>query len=483
MPVLPLAENEAKRGVGDLPGLPFRNMYVEPDPTNQVDGLVRLQRPGLELWQTVGSGPIHNVFRRVGLFGSDYFVHSGAEMYRVNSAGIASLVGTLASTRSQIANSGDKIIAVAGAFAYSYDGTTWRVINMPEGFPVQSVAFLAGFFVLSVLGGQRMYFMDSSESDPDPFSFFEAERLPDGIVSLGINGDELWAFGERGEQVYFPSGDADAPFQLIGGRAYENGCAARDTMVEVDNAIIWVSADYNVMLGQGVPQIISKPDIAEWLRTSLASSMRAWSFKLDQHQFYVVTAGAQSWCYDLATERWFRWSSYNRDDWRAHRGAELIAGDSASAKLYRLVPGRSNDDGEAMVREISGMVEVVGRPPRCDSVSLRAAVGHGSALQDPSGVVATGFWDDAAVWDDSAPWYDFPPISQVPRIEMRWSDDEGNLWTDWRAVTLGLQGQYRKPIVWRKLGLMRRPGRIFHWRSSDDVELRISHAHWNEAVS
>lgn len=483
MPVLALAGSEQKRQAGALPGLVVRNLYVEPDPTNTVDGLVRLQRPGLAPLTTVGTGPINSIYRLAGLFDGDYFVHSGAQMWRVNSAGSATLLGSLADSRAQIAASANKLIAVNGSFAYSYDGTTWRTVNMPDGQPVQSVAFLAGFFVLAVLGSQRVYYMEPGESDPDPLSFFEAERLPDPLVTAAVSGDELWLIGEQSEEVWVPSGDPDAPFDRVGGRAYENGCLARDTLVQVDNALIWVSRDANVMLAQGPPQIISKPDIAEWLRTSQPSTMRAWPFKLDQHLFVLLTAGAQTWCYDVSTERWARWSSYDSDAFRAHVGVDLVAGDAETNQLYLLTPGRSNDAGLPIVREIAAMIETVGAPVRCDSVSLRAAVGNSEALQEPSGVTATGFWNDGAPWDDSALWYDTTPVSQLPRVEMRWSDDEGNLWTDWRSVTLGLQGQYRRPVVWRKLGLLRRSLRIFQFRATDDVEFRISHAHWNEAVN
>ena len=483
MPVLALAGSEQKRQAGALPGLVARNIYMEPDPTNTVDGMVRLQRPGLSPWVNVGDGPINSVFRLSGLFGGDYFVHSGTQLWRVNSAGIVTFVGGLANSRAQMAASANKLIAVNGSFARSFDGTTWRVINMPDGQPVQSVAFLAGFFVFTVLGSQRVYYMEPGESDPDPLSFFEAERLPDPLVTAAVSGDELWLIGEQSEEVWVPSGDPDAPFDRVGGRAYENGCLARDTLVQVDNALIWVSRDANVILAQGQPRIISKPDIAEWLRNSPPATMRAWAFKLDQHLFILLTAGSETWCFDISTERWFRWSSYNSDAFRAHLGVDLVAGDAETNQLYRLTPGRSNDNGEPMVREIAGMIEVVGAPVRCDSVSLRAAVGNTTELRQPTGCTATGFWDDGAEWDDYDIWYDETPLLRLPRIELRWSDDEGNLWTDWRSVTLGLQGQYRRPVVWRKLGLLRRSLRIFQFRATDDVEFRISHAHWNEAVN
>lgn len=482
MPNLPLAGGEQRRLSGALPRFALRNFYVEPDPSNAVDGLARLQRPGLEDWLTVGNGPINAVFQQDGTFGGDWFVLSGVQLYRINSAGTATLIGNCAGERAQIAASADKLIIVNGGFAREYVGGGLRTIIMPDGLPVQSVQLLAGYFVLTVQGSQRVYYLEPGDSDPDPLSFFEAERLPDAIVTAAVNGDELWLLGVQSEEVWVPSGDADAPFERVGARAYENGCKARDSLVQADNALMWVSNDYNVMLAQGVPEIISEPDIAEWLRGVAPSTMRAWFFKLDGHLFYVLTAGTETWAFDLSTRVWSRFCNLNSDQWRAHLGAGLVAGDATTGAVYRLIPRRSNDAGVPFERLITGGLEVIGAPVRCDSVSMRVIVGTGN-LRTAGGVVGSGYWGDGQPWGDGFPWEDSAPGPNQATLELRWSGDEGRTWTDWRSINLGLEGQYNKPVVFRKLGLMRRPGRIFQFRATADREFRISHASFNEAVN
>jgi hypothetical protein len=295
--------------------------------------------------------------------------------------------------------------------------------------------------------------MEPGEDDPDALSFFEAERFPDPVVTLAVNGDELWLIGTESEEVWVAVGGVDAPFEPAGGRTYENGCLARDTLVQIDNALFYVARDGEVMLAQGVPQPISKPDVAESVRRADAVSLRAWAFRLDTHLFLVLTSNLATWVFDTVSQQWFNWLSWQTGNWRAHVGVGLVAGDSVSNALWRLVPGRSNDAGEPMERRIAAGVEVIGPPVRCNNVSVRVAVGNTTSL------------------------------TQAPRLELRWSDDEGNLWTDWRAVEVGKQGQYRQEAVFRRLGLLRRPGRIFEFRATDDAEFRISHAHWNEAIS
>lgn len=484
MPLLPLAGGERNRRAGVLPRFRLRNLFIEPDPSNTLDGVVRLQRPGLEAWLTVGSGPINAVFQQDGTFGGDWFVLSGAELYRINSAGTATLIGTAANERAQITATADRLLLVNGGFARSYDGATWQTVILPEGFLAQSVAYLAGFFVITCQGSGRVYFMAEGESDPDPLSFFEAERLPDAIITAAVNGDELWLIGVQSEEVWVPSGEATQPFERAPGRAYENGCLNRDTLVQVDNVLIYVGRDGNVVAAAGVPQPISEPDIAEAVRLAAPQSLRAWLFKLDMHIFYVMTSDRDTLVYDLSTKTWMRFASHNVDTWRAHLGSGLVAGDATTGALYRLIPGRSNDVGDAMDREVTGGIENVGAPVRCDSVALRLIVGNSSLGTGPATyVLGLGVWDDGLPWDDAGEWRDNPPVTRLASVEMRWSDDEGRLWTDWRSISLGLEGQYRQPVVFRKLGLIRRPGRLFQFRATDDVEFRISHATMNEAVN
>jgi hypothetical protein len=66
---------------------------------------------------------------------------------------------------------------------------------------------------------------------------------------------------------------------------------------------------------------------------------------------------------------------------------------------------------------------------------------------------------------------------------MRFSDDGGNLFSSWIDAKLGLQGQYNKNLVWRSLGIMRQPGRIFEFRCTDDTVFRASYCRANEDVA
>jgi hypothetical protein len=57
---------------------------------------------------------------------------------------------------------------------------------------------------------------------------------------------------------------------------------------------------------------------------------------------------------------------------------------------------------------------------------------------------------------------------------MRWSDDQGRTWTDWKEASSGFSGEYRKRVIFRRLGMVDAPGRLIEVRQTDDVLIRFS---------
>jgi hypothetical protein len=451
MPQLPLGPGEANRRLGRLPHLRVRNMMLERDSSNGVDRLAWLQRPGLVPFKSVGASAVDAIWQQDGTFNGDYLVISGSQLARVKPNGTTTYLGFVEPGRAQIVASGNRAIIVIGGVAYSTNGIVITTVNMPDSRPVSSVAFLDGYFFLAERDTQRVYFIEPGQDDPDGLAFFEAERKPDPLVSLGVLGDELWLIGGESEEVWAPSGDPDAPVTRLSARAYQNGCVARDTLVDLNGTLGWVSSDFEVLLSRGTPEAVSTPAIVEALRGSDPTTFRAWTYQQDSHLFYILTTNTVTLAYDLATQVWAVFSSEGGDTWRAHLGSGNIAGDSESGMLWRVDPNVSTDDGAVITREITGGLEVVGRPERINNIAMRAAVG----------------WTQSTVAD--------------PGVEMTWSDDEGATWKAWQRRSLGRMGDFRTPVIWRKLGMMQRPGRLFRFRVTDDVILRISHVTYNEA--
>lgn len=69
------------------------------------------------------------------------------------------------------------------------------------------------------------------------------------------------------------------------------------------------------------------------------------------------------------------------------------------------------------------------------------------------------------------------PSGRDPIINLRWSDDGGHTWSNEYPAGIGKAGQYKKRVIWRRLGRTR--GRIYEINGADPVPYRIVDAYLN----
>jgi len=58
-----------------------------------------------------------------------------------------------------------------------------------------------------------------------------------------------------------------------------------------------------------------------------------------------------------------------------------------------------------------------------------------------------------------------------PTMSLRWSDDAGHSWSNWRSCTIGKIGQYKAMARWDMLGVAR--NRVWEIRVTDPVKVVI----------
>ena len=68
----------------------------------------------------------------------------------------------------------------------------------------------------------------------------------------------------------------------------------------------------------------------------------------------------------------------------------------------------------------------------------------------------------------------------TPVVEMRMSRNAGKTWGNWRARSLGAQGEYRKKVQWEGCGMHGQPGIFGEVRVTDPVPFRVSDLRMNE---
>jgi len=198
--------------------------------------------------------------------------------------------------------------------------------------------------------------------------------------------------------------------------------------------------------------------------------LRAWTFSMDGHDFYVVRLGEEATLvYDLTTGQWMKWTTPSRETWRAAVGmnwtgmgrktvsletagsapaeSQVVAGDDTFGMLWTLAPTQGYDVSPYDNSQQNRFPRViVGGVP----LSARDAKPLGAAYLTAS--------------------FGSPQVSGAD-ILLRTSDDFGKTWTSHGTVTVE-PGNYSQEFVWRSLGLMRAPGRMFEI-SDDGATVRI----------
>lgn len=453
--LIPLGTGDWESSVEDIRRIRLHNMYMTEDPRSP-DGFCRVSRPTLTPFITIGSGPIYGIWQEAGAIGGVWLVVSGQELYKFEHPSTVTLIDDLPGEGfCQFAATTDRVLIIRDGILYTTDGDTLGTVSTPDDVLIGGLASIDNFFIMSVLNSQRFYWLEPGQTDIDALNFASAERLPDPIESVAVAADEIYFIGRLGPEVWTVTGDADIPFQRITGRVYNEGCASGDTVVTTTvkgiPALIWVTDVRTVVLAQGVPSTISNKSIEELLKK--ATTLRAWSFRYNRHSFYVLTYDQQTLVYDIDYDRWLRWDSYLMDNWRAHLGiqenASVYSGDSVTNQIWILDEGVS-DDGAPVIRELSGSIDCTGTPFQCNKITIRVNAG----------------------W---SPSYDLEPL-----LSLRWSDDQGVTWSQYRTISLGNAGHYDKVTWIRSLGLIRIPGRTYEFRFSDPARFRLDYATINE---
>lgn len=455
MPAVPFVPSAYDRGAFGLPVARLQNLYVEKTGAGPTE-TARLPRPCLVETYEYGSGPVRGVFTQAGVFSGAVFIVSGTTLYKDGvSAGTIPGSGLV-----RIAASDSELVIVAAGEARVYNGSTLTLIDSTALPAVCDVAFLAGRFIYAGQDTGRIYWSAVGvASSIDGLAFATAEANPDPIVGFSTDGDLLVIFGSTSVELWSVTGDDDLPYQRITGGRYSRGCAAQGAIAYIDNATAWIGDDRVIYRGGSEPRRISTHGVeAALARCTSISTATAFEALTEGHRFLVVNIpGQTSFAFDVSTETWAEWTSYDRATFRGCcstiSGGSTLVGDDTTGQVFTLTTGVYADDGEPVTFLASAFIAATARS-RCDSLTLQGARGVG---------LATG-------------------QGSAPITEMRYSDDLGRTWSVWRQASPGAVGEYRSRAQWRRLGLIREPGRAFEIRTTDPVLASMFGLLMNEAA-
>jgi len=349
----------------------------------------------------------------------------------------------------------------------------------------------------------RWYFVNPGETWIDPLSYATIESNPDTVVSVRSIGTNVWFLGRETIEVWYPSGDPATPFQRIPGRVFNHGVIENSDCV-VGNTLFFVDTNGRVFqTGEGGPTPISNNSIEAVLKNfiqgdngsslTLENIMRAWSFSIDGHTYYVLNVGTTiTYVYDITTQYWTVWSNYNDTVLRQHNGCQafftinnttslgtfglsypIIAGDIRSGALWIMDPKYRYDDvyNEKTSSYPIECILTAGLPARmrdtfiCNEVYMTGSVGDPSVQQFyiVDGDLGPEITDNSnLIYDVSGNTPEGNAILGIntSNISLLTSDDNGQTWQDQGDISVQV-GNYTQEIAWRSLGIVTAPGRLF----------------------
>lgn len=453
--LITLATTDFGSIVENVPRLKLSNMYIITNPTS-LSGQSYVSRPSLSFLSSFSGKAIRGLFSQESTGQTAIYVVAGNNLYTFNSNGAAVLIGATPGTGfCSFASTVFGIAIVSDGNLYLYDGTTLTGVSIPDSQRVSSVTSLDNYFIVSIEETNKFYWIRPGETTIDPLNFESAERNPADIVAVKTIGDEMWSLGRATVEIFTDSGDTNAPFTRIAGRVYQIGCADRNSVVLTNKntlpCLIWVTPNREVVLAQGVPAKVSNESIEELLR--LSSTFTGWAFRVNRHDFYVLTTDNETLVFDITTGDWYRWSTYKKNTWDALLGIQVdnvIYAGSTSGNVYTLANSSADNTSDYIVCEVGGFIpNSSNQAMPCDVVTLFMNYGF-----SPSYV--TG-----------------------PLVELRFSDDSQSTWSPYFQGSLGLKGGYSTTLRFRSLGSFRRPGRYIEFRFSQLSSFRLDGATLN----
>lgn len=145
-------------------------------------------------------------------------------------------------------------------------------VRTPLDVGIISVGYSASYVICIPAQGQgingRFYWIAPGETTIDELDFATAESAPDPVFSVNVFGDQFWLPGSNTTEVWYFTGNIDAPVLRLQGVAFNRG-TWEGTAVTVKESMIIVDSDGGVFQISGGLNRISNPAIEERIREAI----------------------------------------------------------------------------------------------------------------------------------------------------------------------------------------------------------------------
>ena len=470
------------------------NLFPEVIPEGGKEAGFLSRAPGLRLLTTVGTGPIRGLWT----FNGVAYVVSGTELYKLTSAYVSTLIGTVSGTGPvSMADNGTQLFVACGGPSYIYNSSTNVFAQITdEAFPgALTVGYIDGYFVFIQPDSQKLWVTSLLDGTTvDPLDFASAEGSPDGLVSMIVDHREVWLYGTNSVEVWYDAGLADFPLQRIQGAFNEIGCAATYSVAKLDNGLFWLGADARgqgiVYRANGYTGVRISTHAIEYAIAQYGniSDAVAYTYQQEGHSFYVLTfpSANATWVYDVATQAWHERAGWENNQFVRHRSncqmafnSEIVVGDFENSNIYAFDMDLYADNGSIQKwlrswRALATGQNTLKRTSQhalqldCEAGLLFEVAQNLENLTTESGLFLITE-DDLSLTVETGIL-----IPGTPEVMLRWSDDAGHTWSNENWRSMGTVGQYGHRTIWRRLGMtLKLRDRVYEVSGTDPVKIAI----------
>lgn len=442
------------------------NYYAEPNPQDPARPMRLVTAPGSRAISTLTA--IRGIAQADGHASGRLLVVDGTALKAMDrtTEALTTLTGTVAGTdlvqwafaetEAGLLANGAIYVSTGTAVAAATDADWASLLSAHGQSAFTSIATL-GQRLIASYGSQFAFSLALDFNNTTALNFYTAESAPDGIVAVSVLGTTLYVFGTSTIEPWMQTGNDDDPFAPITGGVIQRGCAGRDTIVALDNTLVFVGDDRRVYrLGQGAVSDLTQRDpwVVRHLAATAAEDIVCEPLETEGNAFYVIRTPTLCMVLNLRDGTFHIRESYLQATWdflhHVRVGSRNYA--ASATKLVELSRDYADDAGTAIVREFTAHLPVLqGRRP-ISSVRLDGMKGVG---------LVSGQGSD-------------------PLMGMAISRDNGLTFGSFRERALGKIGEYGMRTIWRRCGRARPDQVVLRFRCSEPVKHAITAIAVNE---
>lgn len=330
--------------------------------------------------------------------------------------------------------------------------TPWYVLNQTDNnfYGGSACKSMDGYIFVAKPNSSMFYCSNLNDASVyNALNYSNAQAVSDIIMGFGVARAELWILCSKHTEVWYNAANPSGmPLSPLSGGIVMMGCAAADSIANINDAIMWLDP-------RGIVNISGSASLIRSLNTGAgtqalsddATSSQFWGYGNNSnaiacvyydrsHTMYQITFPrvGKTWVMDLSTNKWHERTSYNalsamQDQhliqFVTQNGQWLIGGSDTTNILYLMSHEYKTDNTYPIVRKVV-------TPP----------IGTHQKLTGIDELVLTIGTADATVY--------YPPTD--PQMMCRFSSDGGHTYSNQLFRSMGLQGQYNPQIRWNRLG-------------------------------